>query len=744
MWSYKRQFAGCCFSLLVMYQFLMNIFTELFKFSSSLPDDKAVILNCYHESHLVFLSYCLAVLSAYTALGMLDRVLSIQTRIARSMWIVLGGISLGCGIWAMHFTGIEAFRAPIPIQLDFNLTLLSMLVAMFFCCIDMWVFSLNQLYRSTIIASVLLGIGIVFMHYIGMAAMVMQASLYYRNPYFIASIIIAIGASGTALTIARQFFRYKINRPVLKRIVASLFMGVGIVGMHYTGMLGTDLVANGEQTATGIVIATSSQLIIFVAVVAALILIFSLVAVSIHSRWQVNQQHISEVESLVAELETAKQAMKDLAYSDPVTNLENRHSLDEALDRVIERHQFGNMNFSIFFLDLDDFKRVNDSYGHSLGDQLLKLVAQRLNLNVRPTDIVGRFGGDEFLIILLEEDKQKVRSIAQRIVQAMSATFDTQDRGLDITISLGLAHYPDHGTSSNEMIRNADIALYEAKKLGKNCISEFNSSMHDNLKNTMQLEDDLREALNNQTIEVFYQPIVDATTHQIVQLEALARWNNKGKWISPIEFISIAEERSLISSLGEIVLNKLLQDLSVLNAMDVPKQKIAFNLSPKQFSDNTLISGVQKALGIYKIEADQLIVELTENSLIKDIDITIKQLKEFKSLGFGISIDDFGQGYSSLSYLKRLPFDKLKIDRSFVTSLPDNEDDVAINQAILAVAKKLNLIVVAEGIETKEQADFFMQNGCDLLQGFYFSRPVPFNEIKTLLTQTEKLGPSIS
>ena len=425
--------------------------------------------------------------------------------------------------------------------------------------------------------------------------------------------------------------------------------------------------------------------------------------------------------------------MKKLAYTDPVTHLENRHSLMAYLDEIIESHKAHQKKFSLLFLDLDDFKLINDRYGHALGDSLLIEVANRLSQGVRSRDVVGRFGGDEFVIVLEEGNETEVDRVTRRIIASMAEVFHLDGKLLHVTASMGVSNFPDHGDTPSQLISNADIALYKAKSLGKNCTAVFNRHMQERLHSKMQDENDLREAINNDQIYLEYQPIVNAQTHEIVQFEALARWKRDGEYVDPSYFIGIAEERNLIVPLGDKLISKIFADLVMLNTQNLPDFQVSFNLSPFQFADFEVVNKFKSLLESNQIKPKQLEIEITENSLFKDIDLSIKQLEELKEIGLSISIDDFGTGYSSLSHLKKLPIDKIKIDRSFVAQIPHNSDDTAINQAIIAMSKKLHLKVVAEGIETREQSGFFTDNQCDFLQGFYFSRPVVVSKIKSMM-----------
>lgn len=429
------------------------------------------------------------------------------------------------------------------------------------------------------------------------------------------------------------------------------------------------------------------------------------------------------------------------ANFDPLSGLPNRSLLLDRISQAISYAKLSKSDLAILFLDLDRFKLINDTLGHSFGDKLLKAIAMRLISNVNENDTVSREGGDEFIIILnaLEDETQSV-PIVHKILNAIREPFIIEGHKFNITISIGISFYPKDGEDPDKLIRNADIAMYHAKELGRNTFQFFTEDMNKKVLKVLVMENELRDALERKQFYLVYQPIINLSNGQIIGLEALLRWNHPNQdAVPPSDFISVAEDTGVIIPIGEWVLRT-----ACLQAMELQKQgfklQLSVNLSGRQFKQANFMERVNKILKETGLEPKYLSLELTESVIMDDVDKTVEILVEMKKLGITVAIDDFGIGYSSLNYLKSLPVDKLKIDRSFIQDLPEHTDDAAITAAIIALANKLNLIVVAEGVETQSQLRFLVEHHCDEMQGFYFSRPVDAKDCLLLLKQN-KLNP---
>lgn len=395
---------------------------------------------------------------------------------------------------------------------------------------------------------------------------------------------------------------------------------------------------------------------------------------------------------------------------------------------------------AVLFLDLDNFKRINDSLGHTVGDLLLKEVAVRLGGCLREIDSVARYGGDEF-IVLFEgvEQEEDVLLAAKRIIEGLAPVVSIQGQDFHLTVSLGIAFYPEDGQDQDTLIKNADTAMYRAKESGKNTYRVFTPAMNKRVTEWLAVENSLRKALDLKEFFLHYQPKVDLNTGTIVGVEALIRWRRgDGEIISPADFIPMAEDTGLIVEIGDWVLAQACADLGEILGKGYGL-KMAVNLSPRQFRQEDLLGKIRATLAQNGIGPEGLIFEITEGSVMENEEKAIVLLGALRGMGAEISIDDFGTGYSSLYYLKQLPIGELKIDRRFVKDIGAHGDNVAIVAAIIAMAKSLGMRVVAEGVETGEQLHFLRRHGCDQMQGFLFSKPVAKEELLSMLGRGAQL-----
>lgn len=419
------------------------------------------------------------------------------------------------------------------------------------------------------------------------------------------------------------------------------------------------------------------------------------------------------------------------AYFDALTLLPNRFLALDRLSQILKEAERGNEKTAVLFLDLDDFKKVNDSLGHEFGDKLLVEAANRLSLAVRQSDTVGRLGGDEFIILLrVLADNNNAREIAKKLLEVFRDPFEIDGRELIITVSIGVSIYPDNSDSASGLLRNADAAMYQAKALGRNEYSFFTKEMNEILLRRFEIEAQLNNALSNNEFEVHYQQKFDVKTGCVVGAEALLRWYNPTLGVvTPDEFIPIAEHTGLIAPIGKYVISQALNFLNEWRYIHKQDYTMAVNLSPRQFRDKGLISFIENSLTESDIQPSNLEFEITEGVLMignSDVDGTLDELHK---LGIKLSMDDFGKGYSSLSYLRKYSFDILKIDRVFINGMTLNKEDFNLVKATIAMAHSLDLLVVAEGVEMPDQLTLLDELGCDLAQGYYLSRPMPPKEL---------------
>ncbi|MDH0894147.1 MULTISPECIES: bifunctional diguanylate cyclase/phosphodiesterase [unclassified Pseudomonas] len=450
----------------------------------------------------------------------------------------------------------------------------------------------------------------------------------------------------------------------------------------------------------------------------------------------------------ISELKEAQAQVRHLAYHDPLTNLPNRALLMDRLTQQIALLKRHNLHGALLFLDLDHFKHINDSLGHPVGDAVLKMVTARLEASVRLEDTVARLGGDEFVVLIsgLEgsrtEVNRQVRQVAEKLRGLLAEPMLLDGHRLQVTPSIGIALVPAHGDNPTDLLKRADIALYRAKDSGRNTIQVFRRSMQEAASERLRLESDLRLALARGEFELYFQPQVDARDGNVIGSEALLRWSHPTLGPqSPAQFIQVLEESGLILEVGAWVLSEACH-ASARMMRDGLVGRDAFqlcvNISPRQFRQNDFVERVERCLAQSQLPASMLKLEITEGIVIHNLDDTIAKMRRLKKLGLSFAMDDFGTGYSSLTYLKRLPVDVLKIDQSFVRDATSDPNDAEIVRAIVAMARSLNLEVIAEGVEQQEQLDFLLQQGCHQYQGYLFSRPVPLQEFHQLLMTSRR------
>jgi predicted signal transduction protein with EAL and GGDEF domain len=453
-------------------------------------------------------------------------------------------------------------------------------------------------------------------------------------------------------------------------------------------------------------------------------------------------------------LKRQEDRLRYLAYFDPLTNLPNRRSFIEQLNRILKRSQRRGVCAALLFIDLDNFKRINDSIGHGRGDKLLVEIAKRLTLELRQEDAItfmadddeekehdgsteiARLGGDEFTVVLSDiEHLGDVESVAKRILRKLSQPISLQSHNPVVTPSIGIAIYPNDGADPDALVRNADTAMYAAKAEGRACYRFYNEEMNAKAVEHLKLEEELRDGIADNQLELRYQPQVDTRTGKVVSMEALVRWKHPERgMISPADFIPVAERTGLIIDLGDWVLAEAARHCAFWDEKGLGAFRICLNLSPLQFNQPDLAENVGAFLSKSGLAPERLELELTESAIMTDAETNIAKLRDLKKLGLALAVDDFGTGYSSLNYLKRFPIDTLKIDQSFVADLssPDGE---AIVDAILALSRTLKLQVIAEGVETEDQLKYLVERGCDLLQGYFLARPLYPDDVPAMLQQ---------
>lgn len=445
-----------------------------------------------------------------------------------------------------------------------------------------------------------------------------------------------------------------------------------------------------------------------------------------------------EIEQLAKAFDERTISLQYEVEHDSLTTLPNRVLLLDRLNQSIKHSKLHNSKLALLFIDLDHFKEINDSLGHSIGDELLKKVSDTIRKIIKEDDTVARLGGDEFVVLI--EDTNSTDDIidyTQKIMDEFQKTQIIKEHSFFISCSIGISIYPNDGLTSEELIKNADAAMYKAKEIGRNNYQFYAKELTQKAHERIQLEVELREAIKKEEFEVYFQPQMNLKDKSIIGVEALVRWIHPRKgMIPPYKFIPLAEEIGVIEALDKVVMKKAMGHFMNLRTRGFKLETLSLNISMIQINSDTFIDDVKYLLELTKIDPRDVIIEITETQVMKDVKKTIETLWKLRKLGITIAVDDFGTGQSSLSYLKKLPINKIKIDQSFIREIPSNKDDLELTKAIIAISKSLNMQIIAEGLEQKEQIDFLIKEGCYEAQGYYFYKPLPFDVLEKVLQKS--------
>ncbi|MFM0097263.1 EAL domain-containing protein [Paraburkholderia nemoris] len=674
---------------------------------------------------LVGISFVVATLASYTALDLTGRIFMLASTGLRHAWRLGGAAALGVGIWSMHFIAMLAFSLPIPLGYDFATTACSLGLAISVSYLALFVTTHARLTPLRLVAGgVLMGIGIAGMHYTGMAAMQMEPGIHYQPAWFAGSLAIAIGASTAALWMARALSNDDERHVLRKRFIAALVMGVAISGMHYAGMAAAEFppgaVCGAAKGVNAAWLATSVILFTFAILIVTLIL----------SRFD------ARTSFLVGAVSKLNGQIVRLATLDTLTGLPNRSTLTERIDRAIHSARRQRSLFAILFMDLDGFKTINDSLGHSAGDKVLSAFAQRLLLCVRTSDTVARLGGDEF-VVLSENltSREDAGTMAEGVLERMRQGIWTDSQPLQVMPSIGIALFPYDGDTVDTLLKHADAAMYEAKRAGRSTYRFFEQSMNEAATRTLQIQSALHEALTAGHFALHFQPKFHGSGDSLAGAEALIRLNHPQLGaLAPLEFIPIAERSGQIVQIGYWVLRETCRQIRSWVEQGLPSMKVAINLSPRQLSQPDLVATMLEIVQAEGVQCAQIMFEITETVAMQDAQKTIEMIRAFQASGFEIAIDDFGTGYSSLAYLQRFRVKQLKIDRFFTNGLDEHgAEGSAIVSAIIALAHSLEMDVVAEGVETESQLGMLKSMMCDEMQGFLLGKPLTAEDFGELL-----------
>lgn len=669
-----------------------------------------------YSAWLVSLSIGMAILVSYTALRLASRVADSSLR-ASHIWLILGAISMGVGIWSMHFIGMLAFSLPIPLRYDIGLTLASLGIAVVTSGFAIKLASGRELGLARhLFGSTVMGLGIVSMHYTGMSAIQIFPNISYDPTLFAASVCIALTASFCALWLAFRLRAGSSRSAWLARLGAAVIMGSAIAGMHFTGMAASHFWPG--SICKGGVLLDNHWLAISIAVTTFGLLSVTLIT-AVFDAHLVGRTRLHAIGLRKINARLAHQATHDT-----LTDLPNRAQFVHAVQQAIHAPSSEESKVAVMLVDLDRFKIVNDSLGHELGDTVLQEIAARLKAVVGSAGLSARMGGDEFLVMVQSVDTKVIVQIAHKIVACLAQTYVFDGIELHLAASVGLTIFPFDNSPPTVLISHADEAMYEIKHHGGNGLQFFVPGTTLYTRERLELENDLWHAVESGQMQLHYQPQVELFSGRIVGVEALARWQHPRRgWVSPAVFIPIAESSDLILKIGSWVLEEACRQARRWRQDGLAELTVAVNLSARQFRQPGLVELIQGTLERSGIESQRIEIELTESIVMSDASSGIETLNELRAAGFTIAVDDFGTGYSSLSYLQRLPIDRLKIDQSFVRNLGLSAESDGIVQAVITLAHGLNMSVVAEGIETPAQLERLRAFGCEFGQGYLFGRP---------------------
>jgi diguanylate cyclase (GGDEF)-like protein/PAS domain S-box-containing protein len=835
-----------------------------------------------YDLRLVALSMLVATMASYVALELATRVSASTGRAARH-WLVAGAATMGIGIWSMHFIAMLALRMPMAMSYSVSITAASLLIAMLASGFALHVASGATMGRLRLLeGGVFMGLGIAAMHYTGMAAMKVATPIHYDPLLFALSIVVAIVVAIVALSLAFRLRGESMRSGSWRKVGSAVVMGAAICGMHYTGMAAVIAIPHAVPSNTPALDNHWLALAIgiFTLILLAATLVISMfdawgkrvfghatalaetnaaLEAEIRERrliedelresrsrlaeaqqiahvgsweWDVGTNRVSWTEELyrmygiapgqfqgtfegflscvhpedrdmvtnavqasiasrspfefehrvirstgdiailqgrgriitdgdghvirligsgqdITENRNVEKRLRQLAHYDSLTALPNRRLFQDSLKAAMAQADLQQCSVFLLFLDIDNFKDVNDHLGHVVGDQLLQQVSQRLLGCLRARDTVGRLGGDEFgVIVLAPPDPDIAVIIADKILATLRVPFEIESHVVGTSVSIGIAVYPTDATDADTLVRYVDLAMYEAKNAGRNAHRFYTEAMNQRAREKVELQVALRQALERDEFVLHYQPKLCLRSNRWVGVEALLRWNRPGHGlVPPLEFIPALEASGLIVDVGAWVIATACRQLRTWHEAGQPPLPIAVNVSVRQMAQPLLPAGPheQKHNPLLSIASDSMCAqqvaegllefELTESTLMANTDQSIGMLEQLQGLGIRVSVDDFGTGYSSLAYLQRLPLDAVKIDRTFIGDITSNDGAAAITLAIISMAQRLNLKVVAEGVETREQLEFLRAHGCDEAQGFFLSRPMPMEQLEHKLRE---------
>ena len=661
--------------------------------------DVALCIGRGHDLWLVALAVVVCCVGAFAIVQMFGRAQATQG-VQHAGWILLTSVGAGATIWCTHFVAMLAYRAEAPVKLDPVLTILSLVVAIVGTGLGFAVAAGRRSVLRAALGGAVVGLAISTMHFTGMAAYRIDGLVQWRVPYVVTSVLCAVVFAAAALASLAH------RRPDRRRIAAATALLVtAIATLHFIAMTALRIVPMrlsaspldaGQGLALGLATALVGLIVIAAGVAAAFI----------------DRSTRSE----------AMQRLHHMAMNDALTGLPNRAAFQQVLSRELAAARADDARLAVVVIDLKRFKEINDVHGHKAGDDALVGLAQRMRQEMGPHGLIARLGGDEFVAVLRFEAHAPLAGLVERLQRALETPLAVGGFDARVGASIGVAVYPDDASDADGLTNNADLAMYRAKSAGSVAPCFYDAGLDDVIRERRELAKDLRAAIEAGALDVHYQVQTSVTTGETTGYEALVRWTHPDRGpVSPAEFIPLAEEHGLILALGDWVLRRACADAAAWEH----RSKVAVNVSPVQLAHPELARRFHQILLETGLPPARLEIELTETAIIANREVSLHVLRQIKALGVGVALDDFGTGYSSLETLRAFPFDKIKLDRLFVSELDRSPQAVAIVRAVLALGRSLAIPILAEGIETESQLQVLKREGCDEVQGFLLGRPRP-------------------
>ncbi|MEI9901725.1 MAG: EAL domain-containing protein [Hyphomicrobium sp.] len=675
-----------------------------------------------YSPELVGLSLLIAIASSYVAFALAAHI-SATRGWAGVYWLAGGAVAMGLGVWSMHFVGQLAFRLPIPMSYDFEATAASLVIAIAVSAFALRLVSKSQPSLSTLsIGAVAMGVGIAFMHYIGMAAMNTSPPITYDHTLVAASVAVAIAASALGLSLGFRLRCDVAARAMRRRLLGAAAMGTGIWAMHYTGMAAARFAPDTICTNPGLQV-DQHWLAVIVAATTLIFLGVTMLVLTIDVR-------------LAHQLDEANAQIAALAREDPLTGLANRRTFLERLDTAFSGYGRSNSEFAVHFIDLDEFKEINDTLGHAAGDSLIVEVARRLKLSVRRDDLVARFGGDEFAVLQTNVNVEAdIGMLAEKIGAAVAEVHAIGHDEIAVTASIGIAKVTSNTSSPADLMVQADLALYRAKDEGRNRYRLHDPVLDRQVHLRALMARELQSAIVRGELELLYVPQVHMPTGRVVGLETRVRWNHPAHgFVEPDEFIPIAERAGMMRAVGDWVMEEAFSQMSRWQKSNLAPPILAIDVFGAQLRAGCDIGeDLASSLDKYGVDAGSIELEFGESALAQGLQRNPAMLESLRQKGFRLAIADFGNGWSSIADLAATPVQRLKLPRDSVKTAPDNPAAARTVRTVLSIGREIGAEVVADGVETQAQTAFLLAAGCEHGQGPYFGLPLSGMEATLLM-----------